>query len=95
MSRKEGRTASASMSTPQKDRIIANTIGKIKTKIPDKILARLKVPFGMALLVFCYALLLFYVFGRCFIVIEAFISLRSLPEQAFQTPSWTQWIPHL
>jgi hypothetical protein len=39
--------------------------------------------------------LLVYVSSRFFILIEAFISIRSLPEGAYQTPNWTSWLPHL
>ena len=33
-------------------------------------------------------------FARAFIVVEAFISIRELPAAAYQTPGWTQVIPH-
>jgi len=36
-----------------------------------------------------------YVVARFFIVIEAFIALRSLPPEAYEVPSWVQWLPHL
>ncbi|KAF8856437.1 hypothetical protein BDZ45DRAFT_745482 [Acephala macrosclerotiorum] len=36
-----------------------------------------------------------YIFARMFIVVEAFISLRDLPIGVYQTPNWTQSIPHL
>ena len=36
-----------------------------------------------------------FVLARLYLVVEAFISLRSLPIAAYQTPVWTQWIPHL
>ena len=36
-----------------------------------------------------------YIFARCYLVIEAFISIRKLPVSAYQTPDWTQVIPHL
>jgi len=38
---------------------------------------------------------LVYVSSRLFILLEAFISVRSLPEEAYQTPNWTSWLPHL
>ncbi len=34
------------------------------------------------------------VLARGFIVIESFISLRELPLEAYQAPSWTQLLPH-
>ena len=36
-----------------------------------------------------------YVFARVYLVVEAFISIRKLPVSAYQTPDWTQVIPHL
>ena len=33
-------------------------------------------------------------FARCFIVVEAFASIRSLPMGAYDTPDWTQVLPH-
>lgn len=36
-----------------------------------------------------------YLASRGFLVIEAFISLRHQPITAYETPEWTQWIPHL
>jgi hypothetical protein len=43
----------------------------------------------------CMLLFLFYLFCRGFLVIEAFISLRSLPSTVYDTPSWTQYLAHL
>ncbi len=40
-------------------------------------------------------LLLLVAAARIFIVVEAFISLKLLPVEAYQTPSWILWIPHL
>ncbi len=36
-----------------------------------------------------------FILARLFLVAEAFISLRKLPIEAYLTPAWTQWIPHL
>ena len=36
-----------------------------------------------------------YIFARGYLVVEAFISIRKLPLSAYQTPDWTQVIPHL
>ena len=38
---------------------------------------------------------LFYVGSRVFLVIEAFLSLRSLPPGAYLTPDWSNLLPHL
>ena len=35
-----------------------------------------------------------YVLVRAFLVIEAFISIRHLPASAYETPDWSQLIPH-
>jgi hypothetical protein len=45
--------------------------------------------------VFVFIFLIIYVFSRCFLVVEAFISLRRLPTTAYSTPSWTQYLAHL
>ena len=36
-----------------------------------------------------------YVPARIFLVVEAFASFRDLPDAVYQTPHWTDWIPHL
>lgn len=36
-----------------------------------------------------------YLMARVFLVVEAFISLRSLPASAYETPDWTRLFPHL
>ena len=36
-----------------------------------------------------------WIVARAFLVIEAFISIRSLPAEAYDTPNWTQVFPHL
>ena len=36
-----------------------------------------------------------FIVARLYLVAEAFMSLRSLPIEAYQTPAWTQWIPAL
>ena len=38
---------------------------------------------------------LLFLVARCFVVVEAFISVRSLPPDAYSTPPWTQVFPHL
>ncbi|RFU27686.1 hypothetical protein B7463_g8635, partial [Scytalidium lignicola] len=44
---------------------------------------------GSVVLGFIVLVLLFYIFTRSFLVVEAFISLRRLPVAAYDTPSWT------
>jgi hypothetical protein len=36
-----------------------------------------------------------FILARVFIVVEAFISLRRAPEAIYQTPEWTNYLPHL
>ncbi|KUJ09966.1 uncharacterized protein LY89DRAFT_760740 [Mollisia scopiformis] len=36
-----------------------------------------------------------YIFARAFLVVDAFVSLRQLPIQAYSTPQWSEVIPHL
>ncbi|KAK0710086.1 hypothetical protein B0T26DRAFT_861322 [Lasiosphaeria miniovina] len=37
----------------------------------------------------------FYVLARIYLVVEAFVSLRSLPSGAYSSTEWTQYLPHL
>ena len=36
-----------------------------------------------------------FTLARLYIVSEAFLSLRSMPPAMYETPSWTNWVPHL
>ena len=36
-----------------------------------------------------------YLVARVYLVVEAFISLRSVPASAYRTPDWTQYLLHL
>lgn len=36
-----------------------------------------------------------YVLARVFLVVEAFVSIRKLPAASYDTPGWTQLVPHL
>jgi hypothetical protein len=78
----------------------------ITTLLIKKALERLKISSSqrrgaMAYIVASIFLLLMilcigvYVGARVFILIEAFIFLRSLPPGAYQTPNWTLWLLHL
>ena len=49
---------------------------------------------GAALMISCGICGLLYVVARLFLVLESFISLRALPASTYQTPDWTQLIPH-
>lgn len=48
-----------------------------------------------ALLILSHIFTLFYVLSRVFLIGESFASLRDLPVDAYYTPNWTQFIPHL
>lgn len=39
--------------------------------------------------------IIFYLFARTYLVVEAFISLLYLPESAFQQPQWCYFFPHI
>lgn len=36
-----------------------------------------------------------YIFARIFLVVDAIVSLRRLPHNAYDTPDWTELVPHL
>ena len=42
-----------------------------------------------------WALVVIVVSARAYIVVEAFLSLRSLPAEMYQTLEWPNWVPHL
>jgi len=44
---------------------------------------------------FVFVAMLFAVTGRIVLMIESFISIRSLPVGAYSTPSWSDFIPHI
>ena len=50
---------------------------------------------AVAIIIPMWMALLFYCGCRIFLVVEAFISIRELPIDAYKTPAWTQLIPHL
>jgi hypothetical protein len=56
---------------------------------------RLKDTLIWAIIITVLMVLLFYCGCRMFLVVEAFISIRELPIDAYKTPAWTQLIPHL
>jgi hypothetical protein len=63
------------------------------------ILGGLTYCLSLAIILFYTGVVLGFLGGygcaRAFLVIESFISLRSLPVTAYNTPNWTRWIPHL
>lgn len=42
-----------------------------------------------------YPCLLFYALSRFYLVVESFVSLRSVPIGVYWTPSWLQMLPHI
>jgi len=50
---------------------------------------------GYIVLLIGFLALIFYCCCRMFLVVEAFLSIRELPIDAYKTPAWTQLIPHL
>ena len=50
---------------------------------------------SIPIVIICFICGTLYTFARLYLVVEAFISIRKLPISAYQTPEWTQIIPHL
>jgi len=46
-------------------------------------------------IIFPDLLVLWYIFCRVFIVVESFIMLVHIPDQALQVPTWAAYIPHI
>jgi hypothetical protein len=67
---------------------------KYEKTVPDGVRDILKEGLILLIWVILAPAFLFYVFARTFLVVEAFISLRSLPIGAYNTPDWTQFLPH-
>jgi hypothetical protein len=44
---------------------------------------------------FLSCLILWYIFCRVFIIVESFIMLAHIPDQALQVPTWSAYIPHI
>ena len=73
-------------------------MGKLSRRIPTPLTVILSIIFYLpwvALTLLGIAAVYSYVGSRIFLVVEAFISLRELPIDAYKTPAWTQLIPHL
>ena len=49
---------------------------------------------GSAFVLFLFSLVLFVVLARLFLVVESFISLRSLPKGSYDVVPWTNYWPH-
>jgi hypothetical protein len=44
---------------------------------------------------FASTVLVLYAVARLYLVVEAFINLRNVPMTVYDTPAWTQLLPHL
>lgn len=55
----------------------------------------LRVILTYALTMIVWLLLVLFLVARIYIVIEAYISLRSMPAAMYETPDWPKWVPHL
>jgi hypothetical protein len=55
------------------------------------------VSWSMALMAISwfYFSVLWYIFCRVFIIVESFIMLAHIPDQALQVPTWSAYIPHI
>lgn len=42
-----------------------------------------------------YVMAPLFVLARLFLVVEAFVSLRRVPKEVYQTPEWSNYFPHL
>jgi hypothetical protein len=51
--------------------------------------------FDVLLGLICCLVLVFWVFARAFLIIEAFINIRELLINVYATPTWAQFLPHL
>jgi hypothetical protein len=45
--------------------------------------------------IFMGALILAFMFGRAYLLIECFVNVRSLDSRVFVLPSWTNYLPHI
>ena len=50
---------------------------------------------AVPVIVLVFILFLLFFFARLFIVVEAFISIRSLPVGAYDTVNWINFLPHI
>ncbi|KAJ9662616.1 hypothetical protein H2198_001288 [Neophaeococcomyces mojaviensis] len=50
--------------------------------------------FNMIVAPFFFAMILAYIIARCYFFVESLVNLRSLPESAYQTVQWTNFLPH-
>jgi hypothetical protein len=53
------------------------------------------VAISLPLSVVCITAAILYMLSRLFIVVEAFVSLRRVPIEVYETVTWAQYIPHI
>lgn len=78
--------------------LVINLLAKMSTRIDrfwDRVVALQENRMTYMLLGFlCFIGGFTFVVARAFLVVEAFVSLRKLPKAAYETPDWTQLVPH-
>ncbi|KAF8241367.1 hypothetical protein K440DRAFT_665348 [Wilcoxina mikolae CBS 423.85] len=77
---------------PPEDKSQTKTPGKM---IRDGLLQLSASLFGFVVLICLCSACLLYIGARGFIVVEAFISLRSLPADVYKTVRWSDFWPHI
>ena len=50
---------------------------------------------AMLLALMVFLMILLYVFARAYLIVECFINIAHLPEQVYELPSWSQYVPHI
>jgi hypothetical protein len=90
--KQEARTVrSASKNKIMSNRLIGAPLRQVHNAVPSDLNKWLK----NACKVLCVLAWVVFIAARMFIVIESFISLRSLPPDAFESVNWTMAIPHI
>lgn len=64
-------------------------------KIPKIIIEAWNYIEGMTIVLGFAAGVALYIIARLYMVVEAFLSLRDLPQAALQEVEWTKYIPHI
>ena len=79
------------------DSVLHSVLSPVLSPVLDAVVATWvgdKLMIGAIITAPCMVLL-FYCGCRMFLVVEAFISIRELPIDAYKTPAWTQLLLHL
>lgn len=73
---------------------VPRVLSHLRKSLFSVLLVVFKVLFYISRAIFM-ASVIFYVLCRMVLVVEAFVSIRELPLDAYRTPAWTQLLPHL